>query len=46
MKYWGNNAIEIDKRCLMEDYERAVDEMNYVIDLLKTHQQKNILSNL
>ena len=40
------DAIEIEQRCLMEDYERAVDEMNYVIDLLKTYQQKNILSNL
>ena len=40
------DGIEIDKRCLTEDYERAVDEMNYVIDLLKTHQQKNIPSIL
>lgn len=40
------DAIEIEQRCLMEDCERAVDEMNYVIDLLKTYQQKNTLSNL
>ena len=40
------DGIEIDQRCLTEDYERAVDEMNYVIDLLKTHRQKNILSDL
>ena len=40
------DGIEIDKRCLTEDYERAVDEMNNVIDLLKTHPQKNILYEL